>query len=83
MAETKPQDPPVDAAAAETKGPSKRALEKEAKKAAAKAKKEAFKANETSKHVASKEPADPFKQGWLRGVYNEKPVKEVHTRFPP
>ena len=83
MADAKSQDPPAEAPAGETKGPSKRALEKEAKKAAAKAKKEAFKAADQGKPAASKEPTDPFKQGWLRGVYNEKPVKEVHTRFPP
>ncbi|KAF2859807.1 glutaminyl-tRNA synthetase [Piedraia hortae CBS 480.64] len=70
---------------AEGKGPSKRALEKAAKKAAAKASKEAYKANAA---VATNSPAvdvavDPFRHGWLRGVYNEKPVKEVHTRFPP
>lgn len=63
---------------------SKRAAEKEAKKAAAKAKKEAAKAAAPAGHtVKSTEPVDPFKQGWLRGVYNEKPVKDVHTRFPP
>jgi glutaminyl-tRNA synthetase len=64
---------------------SKRAAEKEAKKAAAKAKKEASKsaASTPAPSVRSTEPADPFKQGWLKGVYNEKPVKEVQTRFPP
>jgi glutaminyl-tRNA synthetase len=71
-------------APAETKGPSKRALEKEAKKAAAKAKKEAAKAAAPAKQPNTPaEPVDPFKQGWLRGVYNEKPVADVHTRFPP
>lgn len=67
---------------------SKRAAEKEAKKAAAKAKKEASKSSATNTSApparpASNEPVDPFKQGWLKGVYNEKPVKEVQTRFPP
>ena len=62
---------------------SKRAAEKEAKKAAAKAKKEASKASAPSSGRTSVEPVDPFKQGWLKGVYNEKPVKEVQTRFPP
>ncbi|KAK5722233.1 Glutaminyl-tRNA synthetase [Elasticomyces elasticus] len=64
---------------------SKRAAEKEAKKAAAKAAKEKAKA-ETASKPASNTPAapvDPFRQGWLKGVYDEKPVKEVHTRFPP
>nr|POE97772.1 glutamine--trna ligase, cytoplasmic [Quercus suber] len=26
---------------------------------------------------------DHFKQGWLKGVYGQKPVKAVQTRFPP
>lgn len=82
MADPKPQDPAIDPATGEPKM-SKRALEKEAKKAAAKAKKEASKGTEQAKPAASKEPADPFKQGWLKGVYNEKPVKDVYTRFPP
>ncbi|WPG97810.1 Hypothetical protein R9X50_00059100 [Acrodontium crateriforme] len=62
---------------------SKRAAEKEAKKAAAKAKKEASKAAAPAKPTGPAEPVDPFKQGWLKGVYSEKPVKDVHTRFPP
>jgi len=64
---------------------SKRAAEKAAKKAAAKAKKDTFKAEEPKK-PSGPQPVDPnasFKQGWLRGVYNEKPTSEVHTRFPP
>ena len=76
--------PNIDPATGEPKI-SKRAAEKEAKKAAAKAKKDAHK-NSDSASVStstSKTPADPFKQGWLKGVYNEKPVKEVQTRFPP
>lgn len=35
---------------------------------------------------AAAAPVDPninFKQGWLKGVYQEKPVTEVQTRFPP
>lgn len=62
---------------------SKRAAEKEAKKAAAKAKKEASKSTPAPSIRSSTEPVDPFKQGWLKGVYNEKPVAEVQTRFPP
>ncbi|KAJ9629387.1 Glutaminyl-tRNA synthetase [Taxawa tesnikishii (nom. ined.)] len=76
---------------------SKRAAEKAAKKAEAAAKKAAAKAAAASQPKAEGKPtakpaaapappADPsasFKQGWLKGVYNEKPVKEVHTRFPP
>ena len=65
------------------KGPSKRALEKEAKKAAAKAAKAAAKANNAPTENKPKEAVDPFKTGWLKGVYNEKPVTEVQTRFPP
>ena len=66
---------------------SKRAAEKEAKKAAAKAAKASSKAAAPTKPaagpVAAVEPVDPFKQGWLKGVYNEKPVPHVRTRFPP
>ena len=66
---------------------SKRAAEKEGKKAAAKAKKEASKSSAASTTPAAParpaEPADPFKQGWLKGVYGEKPVQQVQTRFPP
>ena len=66
---------------------SKRAAEKEAKKAAAKAKKNEAKANADTASISttksSTTPSDPFKQGWLKGVYNEKPVREVQTRFPP
>ncbi|KAK5109620.1 hypothetical protein LTR62_006857 [Meristemomyces frigidus] len=66
---------------------SKRAAEKEAKKAAAKAAKEKAKAEQAAAiAVAPSGPAppeDPFRKGWLKGVYDEKPVKEVHTRFPP
>ncbi|KAK4631231.1 Glutamine--tRNA ligase protein virJ [Fulvia fulva] len=65
------------------KGPSKRALEKEAKKAAAKAAKAAAKANNAPTENKPKEAVDPFKTGWLKGVYNEKPVADVQTRFPP
>lgn len=61
---------------------SKRAADKEAKKAAAKAKKEASKSLPAASKPSS-EPADPFKQGWLKGVYNEKPIQRVQTRFPP
>lgn len=74
----------ADAAGGEPPKISKRAAEKEAKKAAARAAKAAHAAK--PKSDAPKAPADPnanFKQGWLRGVYNEKPVKDVHTRFPP
>lgn len=72
---------------------SKRAAEKEAKKAAAKAAKAASKAanppsapgkpSSTPAAATPAEPVDPFKQGWLKGVYNEKSVTDVRTRFPP
>lgn len=81
----------ADAAGGEEPKVSKRAAEKAAKKAAAKAKKDTFKSEAPSKptpapNTTSNAPVDPsakFKEGWLRGVYNEKPVKEVRTRFPP
>ncbi|QIX01025.1 hypothetical protein AMS68_006542 [Peltaster fructicola] len=81
MADGAGKAPEIDPATGQPKI-SKRAAEKEAKKAAAKAKKEANKAAAPATNI-SKEPIDPFKQGWLKGVYNEKPVKDVHTRFPP
>ncbi|KAH8723710.1 tRNA synthetases class I, catalytic domain-containing protein [Phaeosphaeriaceae sp. PMI808] len=69
----------------EEKGPSKRALEKEAKKAAAKAKKAAYtlRPKEQTKPAANKEPSSIFSEGWLKRVYEEKAVAEVRTRFPP
>jgi glutaminyl-tRNA synthetase len=80
------------AAPAEEKGPSKRALEKAAKKAAAKSKKAEHK---TEQAIRPKQPSKPaetekepapvsvFGEGWLKRVYEEKPVKDVRTRFPP
>ncbi|KAK3071425.1 Glutaminyl-tRNA synthetase [Teratosphaeriaceae sp. CCFEE 6253] len=69
---------------------SKRAAEKEAKKAAAKAAKEKAKAEAPARapqpsNAPPAAPTDPFRQGWLKGVYDEKPVpgRDVHTRFPP
>ena len=65
---------------------SKRAAEKEAKKAAAKAAKASSKLSAPAASSSSSTPSapiDPFKQGWLKGVYNEKPVTPVQTRFPP
>jgi glutaminyl-tRNA synthetase len=68
----------------EDKGPSKRALEKAAKKAAAKAKKaeHAIRPKEHAK-PAKAEPMSIFGEGWLKRVYEQKPVKEVRSRFPP
>jgi glutaminyl-tRNA synthetase len=73
------------AAPTEEKGPSKRALEKEAKKAAAKAKKaeHALRPKVQSKPATTKEPMSVFSEGWLKRVYEEKPVTDVQTRFPP
>jgi glutaminyl-tRNA synthetase len=82
---------------AEEKGPSKRALEKAAKKAAAKAKKAESKAQvalrpkekagdsskQGGKDAAPKAATSIFAEGWLKRVYEEKPVKDVRTRFPP
>lgn len=81
MADSEAKKPEAEAPAGEPKM-SKRAMEKEAKKAAAKAAKDKQKSSGAAK-ATSNEPVDPFKQGWLKGVYNEKPVKDVHTRFPP
>lgn len=68
---------------------SKRALEKARKKAEKLAKKAEYAirpkeaAPATTSEVApSKSPANMFAQGWLKGVYDEKPVA-VRTRFPP
>ncbi|KAF2742311.1 glutaminyl-tRNA synthetase [Sporormia fimetaria CBS 119925] len=91
MTDAPAQAPPAEAATpaaappAEDKGPSKRALEKAAKKAAAKAKKAEF-ALRPKEKKETKESAGPvsiFSEGWLKRVYDEKPVKEVRTRFPP
>lgn len=77
--------PPAPAPAEEEKGPSKRALEKAAKKAAAKAKKaeHALRPKEQAKPAAKAEPVSMFAEGWLKRVYEEKPAKDVYTRFPP
>ena len=68
----------------EEKGPSKRALEKAAKKAAAKAKKaeHAIRPKESAKPTKA-EPVSIFGEGWLKRVYDQKPVKDVRSRFPP
>ncbi|KAL1608041.1 Glutaminyl-tRNA synthetase [Paraconiothyrium brasiliense] len=93
MAEPTEATAPVPPAEAEEKGPSKRALEKAAKKAAAKAKKAqhtaeaALRPKEPSKAAdkkpANTEPTSVFSEGWLKRVYEEKPVKDVRSRFPP
>ena len=75
------EEPPKE----EEKGPSKRALEKAAKKAAAKAKKaeHALRPKEQAKPTAKSEPTHIFSEGWLKRIYEEKPVTEVRTRVPP
>ncbi|KAF2430198.1 glutaminyl-tRNA synthetase [Tothia fuscella] len=96
-------DPPKEAPSSEApgegdpKGPSKRALEKERKKAEKLAKKAEYavrpkeskptpsaKDKDASSTTAttSTTPTNMFNQGWLSGVYNEKKVP-VRTRFPP
>ncbi|KAF1942239.1 glutaminyl-tRNA synthetase [Clathrospora elynae] len=82
MAEpTAPALPPAE----EDKGPSKRAAEKAAKKAAAKAKKaeHALRPKEQAKPAVRSEPTSIFSEGWLKRIYEEKPVQDVRTRFPP
>merc|ERR1712137_1515681 len=76
---------PAPPAAEEEKGPSKRALEKAAKKAAAKAKKaeHALRPKEQAKPSTKSEPTSIFSEGWLKRIYEEKPVQDVQTRFPP
>ncbi|KAF1992172.1 glutaminyl-tRNA synthetase [Aulographum hederae CBS 113979] len=69
--------PPED-----SKGPSKRALEKERKKAEAKAKKAEMALRSKPVPSKSSEPSSVFAEGWLKRVYEEKPVS-VRTRFPP
>jgi glutaminyl-tRNA synthetase len=84
-----PTEATASAPPAEDKGPSKRALEKAAKKAAAKAKKaeHALRPKEPSKPAdkkpANAEPASVFSEGWLKRVYEEKPAADVRSRFPP
>lgn len=91
MADTTPPETQPEAPA-EEKGPSKRALEKAKKKAekAAKKAEHALRPKETKPSAsstpattASSEPANIFAEGWLKRVYEEKPVKNVRTRFPP
>ncbi|KAI6713519.1 hypothetical protein JHW43_003997 [Diplocarpon mali] len=70
----------------------KKRLAKRAKKAAsarAKADAPADPTTTTTKAASKKdeevkaEPTNMFAQGWLDGVYKERPVKPVITRFPP
>lgn len=67
----------------EPKEVSKRAVEKAKKKAEKAAKKQEYalrpKAPEAAK---SSDPSNMFAEGWLKRVYEEKPVP-VRTRFPP
>jgi glutaminyl-tRNA synthetase len=87
-----PKEPAPDAEASKEGGGgggkeiSKRAAEKAKKKAEQKAKKaeHALRPKEAAPATtpASSTPANPFTQGWLKGVYEEKPIA-VRTRFPP
>jgi glutaminyl-tRNA synthetase len=65
---------------------------KESKRAAAKAAKKALAAAKKAEHAlrpkekptgTSSDPTTMFDQGWLKGVYEEKKVPHVYTRFPP
>jgi glutaminyl-tRNA synthetase len=78
-------EPTASAPPAEGKGPSKRAQEKEKKKAEAKAKKaaHALRPKEQAKPTTKSEPTSIFSEGWLKRIYEEKPVTDVRTRFPP
>ncbi|KAF2261299.1 glutaminyl-tRNA synthetase [Lojkania enalia] len=79
-------DTPKSEAASEEKGPSKRALEKAKKKAEKAAKKAeyALRPKESGTSTpSSNEPTSIFAEGWLKRTYEEKPVKNVRTRFPP
>jgi glutaminyl-tRNA synthetase len=77
-----------------SKGELKKRMQKRAKKAAqAKSKENAPPADSVAAQkktpkkveetVEPMEPANMFEQGWLKDVYNERPVKPVITRFPP
>jgi glutaminyl-tRNA synthetase len=71
-------DPPKDEAPKE----SKRALEKAKKKAEKLAKKAEY-AIRPKEAAPSKPSGNMFTQGWLKSVYDEKPVSKTITRFPP
>ncbi len=78
-----------------SKGELKKRLAKRAKKAAQAQKEKEKPAQDSAKPAAAPKqpnektedvPLDPlamFKQGFLDGVFKEKPVKPVMTRFPP
>lgn len=71
-----------------SKGELKKRIQKRAKKAAkaeAPAKAPAAQKAKTPAKSEEKpvEPVNMFAQGWLDGVYNERPVNPVVTRFPP
>ena len=63
---------------------SKRAAEKAAKKAAKASKKAelALRPKQTTSAPTEAKPQNVFAEGWLKRVYEEKPVP-VRTRFPP
>jgi glutaminyl-tRNA synthetase len=61
---------------------SKRAADKAKKKAEKAAKKAEYALRPKEAPATTSTPANMFSQGWLKGVYDEKPVS-VRTRFPP
>lgn len=74
----------VEAAVEAPKEISKRAADKAKKKAEKAAKKQEYASK--PKAEAPSAPSNPttmFEEGWLKRVYEEKPVKAVRTRFPP
>ena len=82
-----------DVSEEEVKPKAKRAVKKAPTKRSAKAKKaeHALRPKEpkeppkigSATESANKPPVSVFAEGWLRRVYEEKPVKDVRTRFPP
>nr|POE75146.1 putative glutamine--trna ligase [Quercus suber]POE94775.1 putative glutamine--trna ligase [Quercus suber] len=88
----------TDSAAAPKKQEKQEGSKAAAKKAAKKAEKAASKAANAAAAPAKPATApskpkakieeevihvDHFKQGWLKGVYGQKPIEDVRTRFPP
>ncbi|KAF2101538.1 glutaminyl-tRNA synthetase [Rhizodiscina lignyota] len=65
---------------------SKRAAEKAKKKLEKAAKKQEYASRpkpDAASTPSNANPSSMFDEGWLKRVYEEKPVKEVRTRFPP
>ena len=77
------ETPNSEPAGNETKGPSKRALEKARKKAEKALKKAEHAIRPKDAPSSGAPPVSPFAEGWLKRVYEEKAVPNVRTRFPP